>query len=67
MNTLTWTELRALGSTDNANRWFPNESIAEYFVGYRAPSRSWPYSYAKAAMTKKFRRWLAANRPEMAV
>ena len=35
-------------------------------MAYRASSRAWPNSYAKAAMTKKFRKWLAENRPEIA-
>lgn len=66
MRILTWPDLRALGRTDNAGRWYPREDIAEYFAGIRSPSRAWPYSYARAAMTRKFATWLAANKPEIA-
>lgn len=59
---LDWTDLRSLGRSDNGNRWYPNvESIKTYFDGYRSPSRAWPNSYAKAAQTVKFARWLRAN------
>ena len=60
--TLNWGDLRALGRTDNGGRWHPNEDIAEYFNAIRSPSRAWPHSYAKAAMTSKFANWLFANR-----
>ena len=66
MNTLNWQNLRALGRTDNANRWMPRPDIAEYFSAIRSPSRAWPHSYAKAAQTQKFAKWLMANRPEVA-
>jgi len=66
MNTLNWQNLRALGRTDNANRWMPRPDIAEYFSAIRSPSRAWPHSYAKAAQTQKFAKWLLANRPEVA-
>lgn len=65
--TLTWSDLRRLGKTDNANRWFPREEIASYFSSIRYPSRAWPHSYARAAMTKKFARWLSNNHPELAI
>ena len=59
---LDWSDLRALGRSDNGNRWHPSvESIKSYFDGYRSPSRGWPHSYAKAAQTVKFARWLRAN------
>jgi len=64
--TLTWTDLYRLGKTDNAKRWMPCAEIADYFRAYRAPSRAWPWSYAKAAMTLKFARWLRDNHPELA-
>ena len=66
MQTLNWQNLRALGRTDNANRWMPRPDIAEYFSAIRSPSRAWPHSYAKAAQTQKFAKWLLANRPEVA-
>ena len=62
---LTWADLRKLGKTDNANRWYPCEEISEYFVTIRSPSRAWPYSYAKAALTKKFYKWMMANHPDL--
>lgn len=66
MKTLTWIDMRKIGRSDNARRWFPNPDIAEYFSSLRAPSRVWPHSYAKAAQTVKFARWLADNRPAIA-
>ena len=66
MNTLTWTTIRALGKTDNANRWRPVPDVAEYFATIRSPSRAWPHSYAKAAQTQKFAKWLVTNRPALA-
>jgi hypothetical protein len=66
MRTLNWTDIRRIGKTDSANRWYPDADIAEYFEGLRAPSRAWPHSYAKAAQTAKFARWLTAQRPEIA-
>ena len=47
-------------------KWYPVEEVAEYFSGIRAPSHAWPHSYAKAAMTAKFAKWLLANKPELA-
>ena len=66
MKTLNWTSIRAIGRTDNASRWYPCADVAEYFETIRAPSRAWPHSYAKAAQTLKFARWLCVNRPEIA-
>jgi len=66
MNTLGWSSIRSIGKTDSANRWYPDSDVAPYFSSLRAPSRAWPYSYAKAAQTKKFATWLLANRPEIA-
>ena len=66
VKTLSWPHLRALGRTDNGNRWYPREDIAPYFAPLRAPSRAWPHSYAKAAHTLKFARWLRDNRPALA-
>lgn len=66
VRTLGWGDLRRLGKQDNAGRWYPCDAIDDYFVGYRHPSRAWPYSYAHAAMTQKFARWLIANRPALA-
>ena len=64
--TLTWTTIRAIGKTDNANRWYPAADVAEYFSAIRSPSRAWPNSYAKAAQTAKFAKWLSVNRPAIA-
>ena len=66
MKTLFWPHLRALGRTDNGNRWYPREDIAPYFNGLRAPSRAWPNSYAKAAQTLKFAKWLRVNHSALA-
>jgi hypothetical protein len=66
MKTLSWPHLRALGRTDNGNRWYPNDDIKPYFAPLRAPSRAWPNSYAKAAQTLKFARWLRDNNPALA-
>jgi hypothetical protein len=63
--TLNWQDIRSLGKTDSAGRWYPNEDIAEYFTSLRAPSRAYPHSYAKAAQTYKFAYWLFANRIEI--
>jgi hypothetical protein len=63
---LNWQTIRLIGRTDGAGRWYPRPEIAEYFATIRAPSRAWPHSYAKAAQTQRFARWLAENRPEIA-
>lgn len=62
---LTWQSLREFGKTDSAGRWYPNADIATYFSSIRSPSRAYPHSYARAAMTKKFKTWLTINRPEL--
>ena len=66
MDTLSWAHLRALGRADNGGRWYPREDIAPYFNGLRAPSRAWPNSYAKAAQTAKFAKWLRVNHSALA-
>jgi hypothetical protein len=66
MKTLDWKDLRILGKSDKANRWYPSAAVEEYFTSYRSPSRAYPHSYARAAMTQKFARWLKWNRPELA-
>ena len=66
MKTLDWKSIRAIGRTDNAGRWYPCEDIVEYFATIRSPSRAWPHSYARAAQTAKFARWLIVNRPTIA-
>ena len=63
---LDWNSIRKIGASDNANRWYPNPEIAEYFYSLRAPSRAWPHSYAKAAQTAKFFKWLESTKPEIA-
>ena len=66
LRTLTWSDLRALGRTDNANRWYPNGDIVDYFLSIRSPSRAYPHSYARAAQTKRFAVWLIEHRPDIA-
>lgn len=56
-------DLRILGKTDSKGRWHPDPQLYEYFRGIRAPSAAWPHSYAKAAMTQKFYKWLKDNHP----
>ena len=43
--------------------WLPAKEYEEYFQHIRYPSRRWPYSYFKAAMTLKFVKWLRVHRP----
>lgn len=67
---LTWSDLRKLGRSDNGSNfhypsWYPNADIASYFDHIRAPSRAWPHSYAKAAQTQKFYKWLKENRADL--
>ena len=66
MQTLTWQSIRTIGKTDHAGRWYPCDDVVEYFATIRSPSRAWPHSYARAAQTAKFARWLIANRPAIA-
>ena len=66
MKTLKWADLRVIGTTDNGNRWHPNREIASYFDAVRWPSRAWPHSYARAAQTEKFAKWLLANHAQLA-
>ena len=56
--------VKRLGKFDGAGRWYPNGDVAEYFTHIRLPSRAFPYSYYKAAMTKKFCKWLRENQPQ---
>jgi len=63
---LDWADIYRLGKTDNAKRWYPLPEIEEYFRSIREPSRAWPWSYAKAAMTLKFAKWLRETRPDLA-
>ena len=66
MKKLDWQSIRLIGKSDKANRWYPIEDVAEYFYSLRAPSHAWPHSYAKAAQTAKFAKWLTENRPAIA-
>jgi hypothetical protein len=66
MKNLDWNSIRKIGRQDSANRWYPSPEIAEYFSALRAPSRAWPHSYAKAAQTAKFFKWLEEKKPEIA-
>jgi hypothetical protein len=63
---LTWSDLRRLGKSDSAGRWYPSEEVKDYFSHIRSPSRAYPNSYAYAAMTLKFLKWLRKERPELA-
>lgn len=59
-------QLYKLGKFDNANRWHPTDDlIRPYFNNIRTPSRAWPYSYWKAAKTKKFAKWYAEKVKEV--
>lgn len=66
MKNLNWQSIRTIGRTDGAGRWYPAPEVAEYFATIRSPSRAWPHSYARAAQTAKFSRWLIDNRPTIA-
>jgi hypothetical protein len=63
---LNWADIKKIGKADGANRWYPCDEVAEYFSNIRSPSRAWPHSYAKAAQTQKFAKWLSENKPEIA-
>jgi hypothetical protein len=64
---LNWNDLKRIGKYGKHKAWYPDESVEDYFVrNIRAPSRAYPYSYARAAQTSKFVNWLFANRPEVA-
>jgi len=71
--TLRWDDIWVhLGMTkDHGGRWYPgpntHEKIAEYCRQYRAPSRAWPSSYARALQTAKFAKWLAKEIPDLAI
>lgn len=69
MKTLDWKELRIIGITDKQGRYYPKNEVAVAYIeqnGYRSPSRSWPLSYAKPLMTKKFAKWALENHKEFA-
>lgn len=63
---LDWKDIRLLGKSDGIGRWYPDPRIASYFSHIRSPSRAWPWSYAKAAQTQKFAKWLKQEHPELA-
>ena len=67
--TLTWQDLRGLGTRDKAGRFDATDAAAIEYInanGYRTPSRAWPYSHAKPLLTRKFAKWLMANYPAKA-
>ena len=66
MKKLDWQSIRLIGKSDKQNRWYPINEVAEYFYPLRRPSGAWPHSYAKAAQTAKFAKWLIENRPVIA-
>lgn len=63
---LSWHDIRRLGHTDRAGRWIPCAQIAPYFDNVRTPSRQWPHTWARAALTRKFFDWLQIEHPEIA-
>lgn len=63
---LDWSDIRNIGRADNGGRWYPSDDVAEYFSSIRSPSRAWPHSYAKAAQTIKFAKWLRQNHSDIA-
>jgi len=54
-------DLRWIGEYDDVGRWYPHNRYREYFSHIRPPSRNFPLSYARAAQTKKFAKWLIQN------
>jgi len=66
MKPLTWNDIYKIGNTDNANRWYPSDTVSAYFSTIREPSRAYPHSMARAAQTMKFAKWLIKNKPEIA-
>jgi len=66
MRTLTWQDLNQIGKYGKHKAWHPDDIVSEYFCGYRRPSRAYPHSYARAAMTYKFSHWLYENKPDVA-
>ena len=52
-----YSELSELGRFDSAGRWYPTDDIREYFHHLRKPSRAYPFSYMRSALTKKFYKW----------
>jgi hypothetical protein len=61
---LRWEDIKKIGYY-KGQQWHPDASIWEYFRSLRRPSHAWPHSYANAARTYKFAKWLKENRPEM--
>lgn len=72
-STLQWPHLwQYFGmEKDNGGRWYPTESTEKYVVEFldtiRAPSRSWPDSYAHAMLRQKFAKLVVENEPELAL
>lgn len=64
--TLDWSDLRHFGRQDNAGRWWPKAQFSTYFSHLRRPSRQWPNSYSKSALTQKFARWVVDEFPDLA-
>lgn len=54
------------GKFDRAGRWYPSEEedADDFTSAIRCPSANWPYSYLKAACTRKHIKNLAAVNPE---
>lgn len=66
MSTLTKQQCYKIGVFDSTGRWYPTvPEIKKYFSGIRSPSRTYPYSYWRAAQTKKFFNWLMTNYPHI--
>jgi len=55
---LTWAHLKRLGRSDNGNRWYPDARapawVHAYLKRFRPPSRQFPWSLARALLTRKF-------------
>lgn len=69
-NTLEWRDLFKIMDRDKAGRWYSDNDAADEYIdlhNYRWPSRKWPYSHARALMTKKYAKWLVENHPSEAL
>lgn len=63
---LVWKDIYRVMTSDNGHRWYPNDPVVSEYLqthAIRSPSRTYPNSFAKAVMTKKFAKWAVANHP----
>jgi hypothetical protein len=68
---LKWNQLASIWlKKDRAGRFTPTDDapkwLHEYLSNYRTPSRSWPFSYAKACLSQKFAKVLSEKEPDLA-